>query len=436
MFIILFLTASLGSAFCFGSEVELSGRIIGTGQIFFSEPEQSPPDMQRSSGRLRTEPAVQIVFDNSRARMKLIAGYDFTYPQFEDASLLIPQEAFYEQHQGAWTLRAGMNTFNWGVTDIVNPLDVINPRSFRDPFAPDKIGSFALNAAWSGELTSVEFVYIPRQLPHQLPPVQSRYVPRDISLSTYANEFYRLGAVPLFPNEPLRLKFGKIEEYDHPFDHNFAFRARRTWGALEAHLIAFEGMPTYPDINVVADFDIVGGLSVLRMRPDVNLIPQYQRVRIWGAGLVYSADRYIFRLAHGETFRTSRGAEIELPVTTVAAIERTHSVSGWDLNFLVQAAIQRDNSSQPRSIFSTQSLFDQSWMPGFRVARGLDFSLMLGSIMDFDDHGYALMLESQYRINERLQGKFSLQQIDGLSATILGSLKPTSNAELGLMYYW
>lgn len=434
-------TVGLAGASLSHAAVENSGRATLLGQSFLSDPSNPPPNLQKSQlpfSRIEVEPSFQAASDNLRFRLKGIAGYDYSYQETDERNILIPQEAFLETRAGKWNFLAGINTYNWGTTDIANPLDVINPRSYRNPFNPYRIGSPSLSIAWSGDSTSLELVYIPRQFPHELPPASSRYLPREVSTADFAAEANQKSAQIILPDDPLRFSWADIKEFDKPFDNNYALRLRQNFGQLETHWVAYEGMPNFPDIFPSATFFTlqIGPPEIVRLEPDLPLVPRYQRVRVAGVGLVYSWETTILRMAHAQTWRTSTDLDIALPITTVVALEKSFSLSKLEWTWFIQGISQTDGSGQQPMIYSTQEVFNGSLITGFRVASGLDFSMLLGIIVNPTKNGQIYSVDTTTRLSDHWQFKAGGQYIVGGNSPILKAMEPTSNVEAGFNYFW
>lgn len=432
------------------AKAEASGRITLMGDYFPKDAPNPPTDLQGNGGKIEIEPIAQFSSEDWRFRLKALGGYDFSYKNSRDQIIAIPQEMFGETRAGAWNILVGINTFNWGITDIVNPLDVVNPRSFRNPLMPVKYGSPAISASWSGDSTSFELVYIPKQIYHEMPRASSRYLPRDQTIADFTvqqgNNTYQIQG----NSNPWNFTYDKPVEFDNPMDSNFALRIRQTIGKLEIHLVGFEGIPSFPELKTRPEFNIVS-LSpyVLSMGQDVNLVPHYARVRTAGIGAVYSWDTLILRLAAAQTWRTTNkdimfavdsGPTTEVyitaPQTAVIGLEKTFSWQKLDWTVLLQAASEKDLSGAPENPYGLTTVFDGAVMPGLRIASGLDFSMTLGGIVNPKTKSQIALIDSNYRLTDHWQFKLGGQYIAGGDNKLLKSIESAAMIEGGVNYFW
>lgn len=426
------------------AKAEASGRITLMGDYFPKDAPNPPSDLQGNGGKIEIEPVAQFSSENWRFRLKALGGYDFSYKNSRDQIIAIPQEMFGETRTGAWNLMVGINTFNWGITDIVNPLDVVNPRSLRNPLAPVKFGSPAISAAWSGDSTSFELVYIPKQIYHELPRASGRYLPRDNTIANFTavqngNTYNITGST-----SPWDFTYDKPIEYDNVMDSNFALRLRQTIGKLEIHVIGFDGIPTFPEL--IPRPQLLGFPPNFSVEPDLNFVPYYERLRVAGLGLVYTWDTLIFRFATAQTWRASNNplyivnstapVYISLPQTTVVGLEKTFSWQKLDWTILLQGASQKDLSGRPASPYSLNDVFDGVVMPGVRIASGLDFSMTLGGIVNTKTKSQIAMLDTNYRLTDHWQFKLGGQYISGGDNVLLKAIECASMVEAGVNYFW
>lgn len=429
-----FLSFTAAPAAEFTSEGEIR---LGQKQ-FLSDPDPAPPQLQKSAGYVWATPSLQYAGDNTRLKFKMIAGIDGGETESKDRTQLIPQELFVEHRRTKFSVSAGLNTFNWGVTDVVNPLDVINPRWMRNPLNPVKIGSAALTTTWTHAHGGLDLVYVPRQFRHELPTRTSRYLPRDASFGEYVAEFQG-NPVPIqMPNEPLRFTFKDAADPSHALDHNFAARYHHNFGSLDVHAVGFEGIPSFPDFSnpSVTLTPINFSPLTLELQPDVELEPKYQRVRIAGIGFSGQLFGAVVKLAHAETWRATQDFEISLPRTTVLGIEKAFSPFGLEMTLLYQAARITDSSKLSNSIYSTREIFDQSHLLGVRLSQGFDWNALIAAIYAPPSGAQIMQAEAQYRLNDTYQLRASTQVIRGKPGTLAHALEKASDAQIGLLVFW
>lgn len=422
----------------------LAGSFSSEGQVhlgqrqFLSDPSPKPDAFQKSAPFMTVTPILQWAGEDTRFRLKMIAGLDQTEFEAKDRTQLIPQEFFVEHRQGPINVVLGLNTFNWGVTDVVNPLDVINPRWMRNALSPQKIGSAGLALAWAGDNGGFDFVYIPRQFPHELPTPTSRYLPRDASLGNYVAEFQGTPVEVRTPATPLHFTYSEHKDPSHALDNNFAVRYRQTIGSLDLHVVGFEGIPGFPDFSAPSVTLNVINFSplTLELDPNIELEPKYQRVRIAGFGGVWTVAGMLVKLVHAETWRTSTDFEVSTPRTTVLGLEKSLSLKGLESTWIYQHTLIEDSSKLAASVYSTREIFDKSHLLGLRLSAGFDWNLLMAAILNPVSGTNIAQVEGQYRLSDRYQLKASIQSIQGREGTLAKSLEKASEAQLGVLVFW
>ncbi len=417
---------------------EQSGKFTLGYQSFYQQPEQVPTNYQKSNPKTEVEPSFQWSSETSRVKFKALLGYDQSFTQGKDKAIGIPEEFFWETKRGRNNWIVGINTFNWGVTDIVNPLDVLNTRSYRNLLSPQKIGSPAISWNHARDRWSFEFVYIPVQLPPQLPGEGSRFFPQGESLERFASQ--NQAAVFVIPNQGIRYHIQKSEDYDNPFHNNVGTKLRWNTDSLETHLVGFEGHPGLPnfDPRPVFDTDFVS----LFLNPDFDIVPQYQRVRVGGVGFVYTANSFILRLAHAQVWKTKANLSGTVPVlvaqpkTTVLALEKPFSIRSLENTLILQGVAQTDPEQHKESALSTRPIYDGAAILGLRTSVSIDWSLTLGVLANGKAKVQIYSYDLLYRLNDHTQLQLTGQHFSGATGTLIHSIAQASNANLNLMTTW
>jgi hypothetical protein len=414
------------------------GQIFLGQKNFLSAPNPASAQLQKSANFLWATPSLQWAGDETRLKFKMVAGLDGGEIETKDRTQIIPQELFIEHRRTTIRFLAGLNTYNWGVTDVLNPLDVINPCWMRNPLSPQKIGSAGIAMTWTPTDGTLDLVYIPRQFRHELPTRTSRYLPRDASFGNYVGEFQDQPVPIQLPTTPLRFSFKDADDKSRALDHNLAVRFQRRVGSLDVHSVGFEGIPSFPDFSdpQVTLTPVSFSPPTLELQPDVELETKYQRVRVAGFGFSGDIAGVTVKLAHAETWRTSRDYEISLPRTSVLGLEKSFSIKGVDTTVVYQAAAVGDTSGLANSVYSTREIFDQSHLLGLRLSQGLDWNLLLAVLYNPNSSAQVTQAEGQYRLNDTYQLKLSAQVIRGQPGTLAHSLSTASDAQMGFLVYW
>ena len=170
----------------------------------------------------------------------------------------------------------GKKMMRWGTGDGVNPMDLINPRDYRDPIASARADArlpiLLANGIFMLGPVTVEGVLIPKAEVNEFPLPDSPWEPkgmRDMRRSAESGE------IVLFPGE---------EPDDWFKDSEFAFRASTVWKGFDLALLYYNGYtddPVYP-----RDYLIDG-----RMR----FTPRYQHYRAYGFNCAKGFERATIR---------------------------------------------------------------------------------------------------------------------------------------------
>lgn len=435
-----FLTGSAHADWEFGNKLTLGY------QFFYSTPISAPTDFQKSAPQGIFEPSFQWSNPKSRIKFKALLGYDASFAESKDRTIAIPEEFFFETRRGRNNWILGVNTFNWGVTDIINPLDVLNTRSYRNLLAPTKIGSPAISWNYARDSWSLEMAYIPVQIDPQLPGYGTRFFPQGESLVKFASEDQTAQIIPP-ANEGLRYHLKDRELYDEPFKNNFGLKLRAGFGKLETHWVGFEGHPGLPNFEPRPFLDSPISLNpdIFPLLPDFDIVPQYQRIRMGGLGLVYSADSWIFKLAHAQVWKTKTNYQtsnpteplrVAQPKTTVVAIEKPVAVGSLENTLLLQVTAQSDPEQEKESALSTRPIYDGSFIVGLRTASSLDWSTTFGILTNPTAKVNLLTYDFLYRWNDRVQLQLNGQHLAGEPGTIVHALAAASNTNLNIISTW
>lgn len=425
---------------------ESTGRFQLGYQSFYKTVEPKPDNLQSSGGKLELEPGFQWSNPVARVKFKALLAYDNSFKQQKDQLLAIPEEFFWERRKGRNNWIIGINTFNWGITDVINPLDVVNTRNFRNLLSPYKIGSPSITWGHSRNNWSMEFVYVPKQILTAVPPDGSRFFPRGDSLRQFAQQGVKqteieLGApiVISLPPDGITYQVQDPEFYNNPFDHNVGLKFRLTSNQLETHLVGFEGHPGMPNLKPTVGINITGFPPpeyTATILPEFKITPQYQRIRTAGIGFVYSGESWIAKLVHAQVWQTKANVYTAQPKTTVLAIEKPFSIRSLENTLLLQGALQTDPNQAEESTISTRAIYDKSVMLGLRTASALDWSTTFGILANPSLKVQIYSFDSSYRWNDRVQLQLVAQHLTGATGTIIESISGASSANFNIISTW
>lgn len=174
----------------------------------------------------------------------LTADLLFNYPE-EDFNLIRINEAFVQGIQTPWEevdYRLGLLQITWGASDIMSPVDVVNPRpfslSFTEEALEEKLPIPSLNLEWYHSFTWwLEFLYQPYFV--------ANYIPHSMEENMLVNQLAH--SLTVDPSQ-LELSLSKENpqvDFLHPI---WGIRTQGMLGNIDVALSYFQGyyLSSYP----------------------------------------------------------------------------------------------------------------------------------------------------------------------------------------------
>lgn len=343
-------------------------------------------------------------------------------------------EAYLQWQPSPWTFQLGLNTFTWGDTDVFNPLDVVNPRRYFDPFRSEKIGAPALVLKREFENFFVEGVYIPRQRKTQLPGENSRWLPRDV----YRVRSFVLPNVPGFPSAAsarialpavLRYTYDRPEELSGALKNNFGLRAKFRFPGFDWTLAAFQGASVAPDVRLrrisIAGIDYVSpdlSFASVRVNPDVMLRASYYPIRMTGTGFTWVAGDFLVKGAAAYTHVLNQNRDLPARLwENVVALERTFSLGKGSLTAVLQGTyVDRGDELDTNSV-SLARMFDRAGMLALRWAPNEEWTALASYLRDTKFRGGVAHGELSYKFTDGWKAELSADLLSGPLETPIGT---------------
>ncbi len=326
------------------------------------------------------------------------------------------------------TLRLGMDTFTWGVTDGFNPLDVVSARRYNDPLRPEKLGapSSTLRLNWIYENLSLllEGIYIPKQRESTLPGDNSRWLPREIGGEIFTdNILFRPPASPTYYfREPI--------VYDDALQNNYGLRLSSTFLGMDLAGYYFDGAATTPATSyrltgTVTKINLGGSPEFeINANPAIGLRPLYHRVRMIGGSLVFPLAELLFRFEGAVTNdRRKNSSSIPEKITeAVAEVEHTFSFEKATLTAigLFTYADYRENSGTTTHTPSLTRLFDRGAALGLRWQPVPVWSAEGFVVFDTKVGGNMLKLDTTFQVKDAVKIYAGAEIFSGKTTTPIG----------------
>ena len=346
-------------------------------------------------------------------------------------------EGYFQWQNLPYTVQVGLNVFTWGDTDVFNPLDVVNPRRYFDPFRSEKIGTPAVVVKREFENFFVEGVYIPFQRKTRVPGENSRWLPRDV----YRIRSFDLGsgsapARIVLPDD-LRYYYEPTGEVDQALRNNFAVRAKFRLSGFDWTLAAYQGASATPDVrplNVTAETtSLANGEYTINVDPDVSLQATYYPVRMTGTSFTWELGDFLVKGAAAYTAVLNR--RYDLPARlweNAVALERTFSVGKGSLTALLQATIVERGDQLDTNSVSLIRMFERAGMGALRWAPNEDLTVTASYLRDTRYGGGVFLSDISYKVRDGWRLRASTVIMNGPQETPIGTYAANDRATISL----
>lgn len=409
----------------FGAELETEGLYWTEGAV--------GPDDKTFRGIFTAKAPTTIRYGRAwRLRALPVVQYDPQNVSDDERVFWDAQEGYLQYSSLPWTIQAGMNVFNWGDTDVFNPLDVVNARRFFDPLRSEKLGAPALVVKRDFDAFFVEAVYIPVQRKTLVPGADSRWMPRDIyrvrSISGIVGGRERAARIIL----PSNLQFRYLDdvEVDDALKNNIALRFKFRFPGFDWTIAGFQGASVAPDVRLRSIAVIPGTINTdltdvtLSVRPDIGLQVGYYPIRMTGTSFTWVLGDFLVKGAAAYTHTLDRRFDLPARIWENAlAFERTFSVGKGSLTALVQGTYVDRGDALDTSSTSLARMFDRGVMGALRWAPNEQWGGTLSYLQDIRFKGNLWHGEATYKIADGWRAKLSADLLDGPTETPLGTYR-------------
>jgi hypothetical protein len=349
------------------------------------------------------------------------------------------QEGYLQWQNLPWTVQLGMNVFNWGDTDVFNPLDVVNARRYFDPMRSEKLGAPALVIKRDFENFFVEGVYIPKQRKTLVPGENSRWLPRNV---------YRVRSLPIQPGmaarivlpSNIRYTYADELEVDNALDNNFGLRLKFRLPNFDWTIAGFQGAALTPDVRLrrltVNTTSTSQDLSLVTVTvdPDITLQAGYYPIRMTGTSFAWVLGSYLVKGTAAYTHTLNR--RFDLPARTwenALGVERTFGLGKGSLTALLQATYVDRGDAIDTNTVSLARMFDRGVMGALRWAPNESWTVLASYLNDTKFKGELWHGEATYKIMDGWRAKLSADLLDGNTETPLGTYKRNDRATVSLL---
>jgi hypothetical protein len=388
-------------------------------------------DTNNSLNRLELIPTLVGKFsDSHRLYIKPPFLWDPQNKSQEERVFFDAGEAYFKYKGDSFSVQAGSNILNWGVTDGYNPLDVVNMRQYHDPLHSVKLGALSLLFSHNTEISEQELIFIPKNQSSILPGAHSRWLPRQIYIPRTLDN----NVVLLLPDS-LNYSYESREMLNKALDNNVGLRLQWHLGAIDLSFSGFEGVANFPLVQPKVTGTVIelSPRVVLQTDPDILLGTKNYRQRVGGFSWVSSQMNFLFKYA--TNYSQSLGEDPLLPGWThesIVGLEKNLNIGseGLLVGILQYSFINVEKKND--SNFSVTEIFRRAWMVGGRFSWGDNWTLTALTLYDSLHYSHF----QQYSIARRLHDAWTLQLsaelISGHDDTPLGIYNDNDNYRLSL----
>lgn len=351
-------------------------------------------------------------------------------------------EAYFQWQALPWTVQVGMNVYNWGDTDVFNPLDVVNARRYFDPFRSEKRGAPAISVKKDFEKFFVEGIYLPVQRKTLLPGENSRWLPRDVYRSRSFDVQQGLQAKILLPSV-VTYHYMAADERENALQNNFGARVKFRFSGFDWTLAAFEGAAVTPAVNL-RDLPILqvtavadGVVTFSPESSDIFIQPVYYRNRVGGTSFTLVAGDFLVKGA--SAYSSPKKKQSDLPAKSwenVLGLERTFSIGSGSLTALAQGTYVQRSDRLDTNTVSLARMFDRAGMGALRWSPNEQVTVLGSYLRDIHFKGNLVHSELSVKVADGWKAKASGDYLSGATETPLGTYKMNKRATISLNSQW
>lgn len=332
--------------------------------------------------------------------------------------------------EGKWgQLRAGISRLTWEGTDVLNPMDVIHAKNWRDPFEIKTRGSAGLFYSTQVNAFSFDAVFIPKQTEMLLPDKDSPWWPRKFAIPIQTDEY-----ILRLPDE-MDYVIDEPVELNDALKNNGGLRLQYLGESFDIALAGFEGsasppilLPTQLSFTAIEIYP----RTVLLLKSPLHIQPLYFRQRVLATNTTWTVSSWIFRFAGqhvqplGDDPRLSRWSQYG-----VVAIEKPILIGSHEPIFLLQGASVKKAETGGLSMLS--NLLDSSLMAGVRWALSDTCVWTSAFFQEQTEYSSFFHNELTWTFKESWQTQLVSDQLQGKAGTVLGTYQDNSRLQFKLI---
>ncbi len=340
-------------------------------------------------------------------------------------------EAFIEFKKSDFKFRAGSNTVNWGMVDVMSPMDTVNTTAMFHPLRTLKQGAPMVEMQMGPEAFNLDLIYIPWQRRPLLPAKNSRWLPRKVLLNTDPGKL----RVAL-PNH-VEYKYDSPETLDHALNHNYGAKLASHLGAVDLQITHYEGAAAAAKIRPRPEFVFDIPNNEWTTLSPIELSSVTYRVRTTGFGFAWAADKLIVR---GETAYTHTLSKDDLlqpwSWASVLAAETNVDLGGSTLTLLAQYYYTQNPKPADNLPSSSYRLFDRTPLIGARWAYSDALTMVASVLYESITEGVFWMAGADYKMDDHTKFGVSWRDFSARKDGLIKTFERNDHATVELTYFF
>lgn len=311
--------------------------------------------------------------------------------------------------------------------DINNIFDVIDSKDYRQAFNTKPIGNLGINSQISLDNHYLKFFYIPLHNKSILPDMQSAFLPRTEAIPITSTD----GTFILPDNISYQFRNENIDKVI--LNDNFGAYSKLSFDNFDFSFFYYSGINSMPKIKTFFDIDVTS-IEPLKgnIKGPIQLDYEWYKSIHSGLSASFLLKDWILKLFYKE--QSDETNEIQKSKHFVATIENSLAIRKYTLRYFAQINRIWSNNTNQSELETLSGFFSYSSLIGF-YADFDSFGLITGGLIyNEKEPGTIINLNYEYKFNDHLKSKLSLNTIDSGGGILANAYDKIDNVSLILNF--
>ncbi len=317
--------------------------------------------------------------------------------------------------------KVGTDIYSWGVTDVINPVDLVNTKNYFDPIHSRKMGAGSVSVNYAGSWFEMDAVFIPQARPAQMPGGNSRWLPRQVYISQNAGG---QGVELLIPNQFSYSYLPRQTLGTWALQNNAALRLQAHLDSMELALYGYDGVASTPIIIPVVSgmLNYAYPLQIIQVNSNVQLLLKDYRQQTGGASATKTLGSWQLKGEAAWTQASQDAAAYQgWSLSTVMAVEKSWDIaSAVSLTTILQYASSRRQVLSGNDLSSFGDFFNSNWMLGGHLSWHDNDTITFFYSLDVLTQSWLADVSYERRLSDSWKISAGGTSLDGPSTSPLG----------------